>query len=108
MILNDAQKREVLKILEMENSKHERFVLETKRKYTKEQIMMDVLISHECFSNYTIFEDRFYLEDAFTELLQDYNISEDEVIKFFIAQLKIYWNTESEIFYENHRLSMNN
>jgi len=72
---------------------HERFVSETKRTCTKEQIMMLVLTDYDCFSNYTIFEDRFYLEDAFAVLLEDYNITEDEVIKFFIPQLKIYWNT---------------
>lgn len=100
----------ILSVFLKELEEHERLVLENKRKYTKEQIIMDVLIANNCFRNYTIFEDRYYLEDAFEELLEDYNISEDEVIKLFLPQLKIFWNSdwtsEKPEFYEKNRLPM--
>ena len=80
---------------------HERFVAEVLKKYTKEQIMMDVLIGYNCFFKYlcTYESD---LDLAIEELKKDYNIDEDEVLKFFIAQFKIYCQQDDDIFYKNN------
>jgi hypothetical protein len=75
---------------------HKRFVAEMLEKHTKEEIIMDVLISYDCFFKYLCTYDS-DLDIAIEVLKEDYNIiDEEEVLKFFIAEFKNYINADCQ------------
>jgi hypothetical protein len=90
MILNDKQE------INNENLDNTHNILaEFFKEHTKEQIMMDVLIAYDCFFKYlcTYESD---LDAAMEDLKEYYNIDEEEVLKFFITEFKIYCQTDCQ------------
>jgi len=73
---------------------HTKEVLTT---YAKEEIIIDALLNYECFYN----DDDL---DRAIESVRHFNITEEEVLKVFKVQLKIFNETDDEdIFFNNIR-----
>jgi hypothetical protein len=65
------------------------------KNYTKDEIIFDALKNYECFY------DRSSIDRAI-EYVQQFNITEQEFLKVFKIQLKIYNETDEDIFFGNN------
>jgi len=79
--------------LELEKA-YKNYRAEVVKNYTKEEIIMDSLLNHACFY------DRSDLDRAI-DYVKQFNITEEEVLKFFETQLKIYKETDEDVFFGN-------